>query len=292
LKWCALGIREQAILYENVCRSVKVPVMLQDADFTGGGLAAKLFVDLAERCPNFEFAKPEIVLPGTKCAEIIRLSGGKLQVLYGLAGVALMDGFAHGAMGVMPGPAFTEVLRPALRALRFGPHSRSQGAVQPDAALSGACPATPRGGYPNREARFDAARSIPFGPPPGTHPCPGPGVSSPDGRKPSYRTLPGSSGWVNESITMLFKIRRPPGSSKYLASAGVEILECGEAKAEGGPGQLLLVARIQLVLTNVFRTQLFRRLLELARDCNLLGIGANGLLGVIPESKILDHALA
>jgi len=108
-KWCALGIREQTIFYESVCRSVRIPVMLQDADFTGGGLPAKLFVDLAERCPNFEFAKLEIVLPGMKCAEIIRLSGGKLQVLYGLAGVALMDGLAHGAMGVMPGPAFTEV---------------------------------------------------------------------------------------------------------------------------------------------------------------------------------------
>ena len=108
-KWCSLGIREQTIFYESVCRSVKIPVMLQDADFTGGGLPAKLFVDLAERCPNFEFAKLEIVLPGMKCAEIIRLSGGKLQVLYGLAGVAMMDGFAHGAMGVMPGPAFTEV---------------------------------------------------------------------------------------------------------------------------------------------------------------------------------------
>jgi|SRR5579863_5055179 len=108
-KWCALGVKEQTVFYEAVCRSVKIPVMLQDADFTGGGLPAKLFVDLAERCPNFLFAKLEIVLPGAKCAEIIRLSGGKLQVLYGLAGVALLDGLAHGATGVMPGPAFVEV---------------------------------------------------------------------------------------------------------------------------------------------------------------------------------------
>ena len=108
-KWCALGVKEQTVFYEAVCRSVKIPVMLQDADFTGGGLPAKLFVDLAERCPNFLFAKLEIVLPGAKCAEIIRLSNGKLQVLYGLAGVALLDGLAHGATGVMPGPAFVEV---------------------------------------------------------------------------------------------------------------------------------------------------------------------------------------
>src|SRR5215472_2235199 len=108
-KWCALGVREQTIFYENVCRSVRIPVMLQDADFTGGGLPAKLFVDLAERCPNFIFAKLEIVLPGAKCAEIIRLSGGKLQVLYGLGGVAMLDGLAHGATGMMPGPGMVEV---------------------------------------------------------------------------------------------------------------------------------------------------------------------------------------
>jgi dihydrodipicolinate synthase/N-acetylneuraminate lyase len=108
-KWCALGVREQTVFYESVCRSVKIPVMLQDADFTGGGLPAKLFVDLAERCENFLFAKLEVTLPGSKCAEIIRLSGGKLQVLYGLGGIAMVDGLEHGACGIMPGPALVEV---------------------------------------------------------------------------------------------------------------------------------------------------------------------------------------
>src|SRR5207245_3165241 len=63
----------------------------------------------AERCPNFRFAKLEVLLPGSKCAEIIHLSGGKLQVLYGLGGVAMMDGLAHGATGMMPGSALVEV---------------------------------------------------------------------------------------------------------------------------------------------------------------------------------------
>lgn len=34
-KWCALGVPEQTVFYEAVCRSVNIPVMLQDADFTG-----------------------------------------------------------------------------------------------------------------------------------------------------------------------------------------------------------------------------------------------------------------
>ncbi|HUY14940.1 MAG TPA: dihydrodipicolinate synthase family protein [Terriglobia bacterium] len=107
-KWCALGVREQVNFYEAVCRNVKIPVMLQDADFTGSGLPAALFVELAERCPNLEFAKLETLLPGGKCAEIIQRSAGKIQVFYGLAGVALLDGLAHGAAGVMPGSGFVE----------------------------------------------------------------------------------------------------------------------------------------------------------------------------------------
>lgn len=108
-RWCALGVRELTEFYEAVCRSVSIPVMLQDADFTGAGLPAKLFIELAERCPNFLFAKLEVVLPGTKCAEIIKASGGKLQVLYGLGGIWIMDGLAHGACAMMPGSGLVDV---------------------------------------------------------------------------------------------------------------------------------------------------------------------------------------
>ena len=108
-KWCALGVGEMITFYEAVCRAVKIPVMLQDADFTGAGLPPKLFVEMAERCHNFQFAKLEVLLPGSKCEEILRLSGGKLQVLYGLGGIAMMDGLAHGATGMMPGAALVEV---------------------------------------------------------------------------------------------------------------------------------------------------------------------------------------
>ncbi len=107
-KWCPLGIREQMNFFESVCRGVSVPVMLQDADFAGGGLPASLIVQLAESCENLRYAKLENLLPGTKCAEVIRLSEGKVDVLYGMGGIALMDGLRHGATGVMPGPSFVE----------------------------------------------------------------------------------------------------------------------------------------------------------------------------------------
>src|SRR5450631_4297648 len=107
-KWVPLGAPEQAVFFEEVCRNVDLPVMLQDADFAGAGLPASLIVELAERCPTLKFAKLENVLAGAKCADIVRRSGGKVQVLYGMAGIALLDGLAHGAAGVMPGPSFVK----------------------------------------------------------------------------------------------------------------------------------------------------------------------------------------
>lgn len=107
-KWVPLGAAELRTYFERVCLNVSLPVMLQDADFSGAGLPASLIAELADSCPNFQYAKLENVLAGTKCAEIVRLSQGRVQVLYGMAGIYLLDGLAHGAIGVMPGPAFVK----------------------------------------------------------------------------------------------------------------------------------------------------------------------------------------
>ncbi len=119
-KWCSLGVREQMGFFEAVCHNVTIPVMLQDADFIGAGLPADVIIDLAERCPNLKFAKLENILAGTKCAEVVRLSGGEVQVLYGMAGIALMDGLAHGASGVMPGPALSDAFALMFALYDFG----------------------------------------------------------------------------------------------------------------------------------------------------------------------------
>ena len=95
--------------YSRLCDSLKIPVMLQDADFTGAGLPAKVFVDLAHKHPNFRFAKLEVTLPGRKSAEIVEQTKGQVQIIYGLGGIAMIDGLAHGASAVMPGAACLEV---------------------------------------------------------------------------------------------------------------------------------------------------------------------------------------
>jgi dihydrodipicolinate synthase/N-acetylneuraminate lyase len=105
----ALPSSEVIHFFSQLCDAVPIPIMLQDADFTGAGLPAQVFVDLAKKHSNFLFAKLEVTLPGQKCAEIIRRSEGRLQVIYGLGGVAMLDGLAHGASAMMPGTAAIDV---------------------------------------------------------------------------------------------------------------------------------------------------------------------------------------
>lgn len=95
--------------YSRLCEAVSIPVMLQDADFTGAGLPADVFVNLAKRHQNFLFTKLEIIMPGQKCAEIIERTEGRVQVIYGLGGIAMRDGLYRGASAFMPGAALLEV---------------------------------------------------------------------------------------------------------------------------------------------------------------------------------------
>jgi len=105
----ALPGSEVVHFFSCLCEAVQIPVMLQDADFTGAGLPANVFVDLAQKHSNFLFAKLEVTLPGQKCAEIIRRTDGRVQIIYGLGGIAMLDGLAHGASAMMPGTAAIDV---------------------------------------------------------------------------------------------------------------------------------------------------------------------------------------
>ena len=104
-----LTMKELIRFYERVADSVGIPIMIQDADFTGAGIPPKVYADLSKRLPNLKFAKLENPLPGAKCAEIIRESEGRLQVVFGLWGIYMADGLPKGAGGIMAGPGIVEV---------------------------------------------------------------------------------------------------------------------------------------------------------------------------------------
>lgn len=105
----ALPATEIVAHYSRLCDAVSLPLMLQDADFTGAGLPAKTLIDLAAKHTNFQFAKLEVTLPGTKCREVVEATKNQVQVVYGLGGIAMFDGLAHGASAMMPGAAALEI---------------------------------------------------------------------------------------------------------------------------------------------------------------------------------------
>jgi dihydrodipicolinate synthase/N-acetylneuraminate lyase len=104
-----LSLKELIRFYERVADSVSIPIMIQDADFAGSGIPPKVYADLSKRLSNLKFAKLENHLPGPKCAEIIRESEGRLQVVFGLWGIYMADGLPKGAGGIMAGPGIVEV---------------------------------------------------------------------------------------------------------------------------------------------------------------------------------------
>ncbi|MGH9350684.1 MAG: dihydrodipicolinate synthase family protein, partial [Terriglobia bacterium] len=110
-----LGGSELMVFFEQVFRGAKLPVMIQDVDFTGSGVPAELVVKLAKRCPNLQSVKLENPLPGAKCKEILRLSEGRVSVFYGWAGLRFFDGMAHGASGFMPGGGSLDVYAAIMR---------------------------------------------------------------------------------------------------------------------------------------------------------------------------------
>lgn len=112
--------------YRRVCDAISIPVMLQDADFTGAGLPASVFEDLARLHQNFLFAKLEVILPGQKCAEIVKRTEGRVQVIYGLGGIAMMDGLRRGASAFMPGTAAIEVYVKIFNLFRAGARHESE----------------------------------------------------------------------------------------------------------------------------------------------------------------------
>jgi hypothetical protein len=104
-----LGLKELGRFYERVAGSESIALMIQDADFTGSGIPPRVYVSLSRRLENLAFAKLENPLRGPKCAEIMRESEGRLQVIFGLWGIYIADGLPRGAAGTMAGPGITEI---------------------------------------------------------------------------------------------------------------------------------------------------------------------------------------
>lgn len=94
--------------YHQVGSAVRIPVMIQDSDFTGSGLAAEFILRLHESLPNVQYAKIETLLSGAKYSEILAANRG-IKLLTGLNGLYMLDALERGVMGIMPGCAALDI---------------------------------------------------------------------------------------------------------------------------------------------------------------------------------------
>jgi 4-hydroxy-tetrahydrodipicolinate synthase len=88
--------------------------MLQDLDWTGGGLPVEEIVRLTERLPTFRCLKVETVPAGPKYTRVLEATGGRLHVSGGWAVSQMLDGLARGVhafMGTALDPVYVAIYR-------------------------------------------------------------------------------------------------------------------------------------------------------------------------------------
>lgn len=77
-------------------------LMIQDLDFSGGGLPVPEIVRLFETLPSFRCLKVETLPAGPKYTRVIDATGGRLHVSGGWAAMQMPDALARGVHAFMP----------------------------------------------------------------------------------------------------------------------------------------------------------------------------------------------
>lgn len=104
----------------------QMPIMVQYApEQTGVGIAPDVLAAIARDCPNVCHFKIECRPPGPYISRLLELTEGRIAVHVGNAGFQMIESFARGAVGVMPGASMFEVYLAIVEALRSGAQERA-----------------------------------------------------------------------------------------------------------------------------------------------------------------------
>lgn len=95
----------------TLCRSVSLPVLIQDFNPGGATVGARFARDLADACPNFSYLKLEEPLMSRKVVAIREATEGRIGVLEGWGGMYMLDLVPAGICGIMPGLAAADLLQ-------------------------------------------------------------------------------------------------------------------------------------------------------------------------------------
>lgn len=109
-----IGVRNEDLLFSHfaaVAKAVMIPVVVQDEPVSTGVTLTPVFLArLAKELPNVRYVKVEEPPTPTKVSAIRTASDGHLDVFGGLGGLYFYEELLRGAVGVMTGFAYPDVL--------------------------------------------------------------------------------------------------------------------------------------------------------------------------------------
>lgn len=94
--------RERLDFLQDLSRHAPGILMVQDLDWSGGGLPIDEIVSLSANVENFTWLKIETPQAGQKYSAVLKATGGALNVCGGWAVTQLMDAMARGVQAFIP----------------------------------------------------------------------------------------------------------------------------------------------------------------------------------------------
>ena len=122
----ALGSQETGAYFRTLADATSVPLIVQDASgYVGEPLSLDLQADLLRAYgeERIQF-KPEAIPIGPRLSRLREATDGRARVFEGSGGAALVDSYARGIVGTMPGPDLVWAIRALWDALATGDRPR------------------------------------------------------------------------------------------------------------------------------------------------------------------------
>lgn len=102
----AFAVREHI---REIARAVAIPIGVQySPNQTGLRLPTRFFVDLTQEFSHLQYVKVDSTPAGPMISSLVEESGGRIKLFVGYAGLQMVDAFARGAVGCMPGCSLPE----------------------------------------------------------------------------------------------------------------------------------------------------------------------------------------
>lgn len=93
----------------EIARAISIPAILQySPNQTGLHLPLQFFVELAQEFPHLQYVKVDSTPAGPMISSLVKSSDLLIKPFVGYAGLQMVDAFARGAVGCMPGCSLPE----------------------------------------------------------------------------------------------------------------------------------------------------------------------------------------